>query len=189
MTTSRQRSVLAVLLAASAGIHLAVIGDHTRESVVFGVFFAGVATAQLILAGRVAFRPLAARTRRDVTLLNAGLVALWALSRTAGLPFGPDAGHPEAIFLADAVATALEVAALVVAVIVAASGVPGARPRSGRARLSAVHALGLVAVTAAGFGFASATQPRDGHGHARYVAVDESGRQFHDHHLDGHRRR
>jgi hypothetical protein len=182
MTTSRQRFVLAVLLAASAGIHLAVIGEHARESVVFGLFFAGVAVAQLIMAGRVASRPVVASTRLTVTALNFGLVTLWALSRTTGLPVGPDAGHPEAILLADAVATALEVAALVVAVGVVVPRVVSGPPRSRPTRLSAVHALGLVAVTAAGLGFTFATQPRDGHEHAGHAAVDidRVGRAHHD---------
>jgi len=171
MTTSRQRSALAVLLAASGGIHLAVIGEHLRESVLFGGFFAAVAAAQLFLAGRVASRPLARSTRWNVTLFNVGLVGLWALSRTMGLPLGPDAGHPEAILLADAASTALELAAIVVAVRIGISA-PGSGPlRSCPARLSAVHALVLVAATAAGLGFTHATEPHDGHEHAPHAVV------------------
>ena len=39
---------------------------------------------------------------------NAAVVLVWAVSRTAGLPIGPEVWHPEAISALDVVATALE---------------------------------------------------------------------------------
>ena len=39
----------------------------------------------------------------------AGLITLWALSRTIGLPLGPEPLHPEAASLPDLLAVALEI--------------------------------------------------------------------------------
>ena len=39
---------------------------------------------------------------------SAGLITLWALSRTAGLPLGPEPLHPGAASLPDLLAVALE---------------------------------------------------------------------------------
>ncbi len=41
-------------------------------------------------------------------LVNAGALVLWAISRTAGAPFGPDAGHVELIAGADVCAMLLQ---------------------------------------------------------------------------------
>ena len=44
---------------------------------------------------------------------NALIVMTWVVSRTSGLPFGPEAGEPEPVGVADAVSTALEVVVVV----------------------------------------------------------------------------
>lgn len=43
--------------------------------------------------------------------INGGLVMLWTISRTLGLPFGPETWTPEALGLPDIVATAYEAVA------------------------------------------------------------------------------
>lgn len=93
--------------AGSALVHFAVAPDHFAEWWGFGLFFVLCAEVQLgwaLLLGRT-------RNERMLTVGLAGslsLVAVWVLSRTAGLPFGPEAGVPEAIAVPDLVSVALE---------------------------------------------------------------------------------
>jgi hypothetical protein len=96
--------------AAAAGIHLAVAPEHFREWWAFGVFFAVCGVAQLAWASM----PWSAAVGIGG---NAALIVLWALSRTKGLPFGPDAGTPEAVGPVDFATVILEsVAVLALAV-------------------------------------------------------------------------
>jgi len=44
---------------------------------------------------------------------NALIVTTWVVSRTSGLPFGPGAGEPEPVGVADLMSTALEVVVVV----------------------------------------------------------------------------
>jgi len=86
----------AVMSGASAAMHLSAGAGHLREWWVFAVLFAVTAGLQFGWAACVWRRP-----SRPVLLwglaLNVGLVAVWALSRTRGLPVGPDAFHAEAV--------------------------------------------------------------------------------------------
>jgi hypothetical protein len=74
-----------------------------------------LAAAELGLAMQVG-----ARVSRGVLLavaaLSAGPLLLWAYSRTFGVPFGPEAGVPESIGVADCAAGLLEIGTLVAAV-------------------------------------------------------------------------
>lgn len=117
MLTEQRRSVgevlrwcAVVLTAAAAAIHFAVTPEHFDEDRVIGVFFVAAAWGQLVWALLV----VRADHRR---LLVAGLagnlaiVLVWAASRTAGLPVGPELGTREAVQFIDVLATALEIAA------------------------------------------------------------------------------
>jgi hypothetical protein len=106
---------LAVAAASSvvaAVVHVVVMPAHLEEHWSFGVFFGLLAVVQLGYAGALALRP-----SRDVlvagALVNAATVALWLLSRTVGLPLGPEAGTPEPVGLLDATSTLAEVVLLV----------------------------------------------------------------------------
>ena len=92
--------------------------DHWAAA---GIFFAVLAAAQATLATM-----LAVSTRRSVagaTIgLNAGIVVLWAASRTTGLPFGPQAGHAEVTGSADLLATGFETLSLAAAGLLLARG-------------------------------------------------------------------
>jgi hypothetical protein len=107
---SRARVLTNVVALASVGagvIHLAVAPDHFREGMPFGVFFICLGVAQLAWAALVC-------TRSTRGLLLAGtigsalVVVLWVLSRTAGIPIGPERWSPEAIGFADVVCSAYE---------------------------------------------------------------------------------
>jgi hypothetical protein len=75
-----------------------------------------------------------------VVAVNLACVAAWAVSRTAGLPFGAHVGHAETVSFVDGACVALEVAAVLVAVALLV-GVGGA---------GLVRARGLAAAGAVG---------------------------------------
>ncbi len=82
--------------------------EHLDEYLPFGVAFAVLALFQLVWG-------VAYLRRRPVWLkvvglvVNAGTVVIWAWSRTAGLPIGPDPHTPEALGVADLAAGLFEV--------------------------------------------------------------------------------
>lgn len=90
---------------AAALVHGSVIGVHVREYWLFGVFFAVVAPLQAAWAIMVVRHP----DRRGLLVAglagNAAVVAIWVVSRTIGLPFGPAPFTPEAVGAKDLLAT------------------------------------------------------------------------------------
>ncbi|HWW52640.1 MAG TPA: hypothetical protein VNY84_02635, partial [Acidimicrobiales bacterium] len=103
--------VLALALASlgASVIHAAVCPAHFREATAFGVFFVVASALQAAWALLVLRR--AGRTLLMVGFVgNIAVVGLWAVSRTVGIPVGPDVWHPEAITGADSLATTLELA-------------------------------------------------------------------------------
>jgi hypothetical protein len=103
-------TIAAVATAAAAGIHFAVVPEHLREWWGFAAFFVGCGVAQLVWAA-LPFSPAVG------VWGNAAVVALWLVSRTSGLPFGPDAGTPEAVGGVDLASVALELAAIAALVV------------------------------------------------------------------------
>jgi hypothetical protein len=103
--------LIVVVALASAGCsvtHAAVGPAHFHEATAFGVFFVVAAALQAVWA-------LLVLRRADRELLgigavgNAALLGLWALTRTLGLPVGPEIWRPEPIAATDLFASALEV--------------------------------------------------------------------------------
>jgi hypothetical protein len=110
---TRTDSRLAARLAASASfgaavIHFSVAPTHWQEWMPSGVFFVSLALAQLIWAPMVLTRMTTGVLAGGIAL-NIGAIALWALSRTAGAPFGPHAGQPEFVQAADLCALLLQI--------------------------------------------------------------------------------
>ncbi|MEV0428219.1 hypothetical protein [Micromonospora sp. NPDC050495] len=110
------------LLAIAAGcsvlaglIHYGVVPEHRSEWVGYGVFFTLIGAFQLIWAAAVwtVRRPWLVSLG---VVVNAAAIALWAVSRTAGLPFGPETGEPEAVGVIDTLCVLAEGVALTVAV-------------------------------------------------------------------------
>lgn len=99
--------VAATASAGAAAIHFGVISEHVDEYWLFGLFFFVSGVAQLGWAIIVVLRPLKPFIALGV-VGNAGIIGLWIVSRTAGIPFGPDRGVPEAVGVADVIASALE---------------------------------------------------------------------------------
>src|SRR2546425_5166465 len=100
---------LGVLLTSGAAvIHLSVAPQHFQEFAPFGILFVFTGAAQLALAGAL----LVAPSRRLFALGatgTAGLLAVWLISRTIGVPIGPHSGVPEGIGLPDVACVAMEI--------------------------------------------------------------------------------
>jgi hypothetical protein len=99
-------ALIAVLSGSAAAIHLAAGPQHVEE---LGDIGLGFYWAALFQAGFAVAWLASARSRRLALVGiagNAALTALWALSRTTGLPFLPGV---EPIGVADAVCVALEI--------------------------------------------------------------------------------
>lgn len=106
--TSSSRIAAWLVVVAAAGHALAVPhhADPGHGGALYGVAFAAVAVAQLAVAAAISRRP-AEKWSRQLAILTALLVtALWAVSRTRGLPFGSHAGVPEAVGILDGLTVA-----------------------------------------------------------------------------------
>lgn len=150
--------VLALMSLSAAAIHFAVTGSHAQEHVAFGLFFLAVGWAQALWAGAIAIAP-----RRWVFVAgiagNAAIVALWAASRTVGVPLGPEPWTPEAVGTADLVSTVLEIGIVGGCLARLAFAAP---PEPARHVGGAPAALALVAVLVGSA--AMTTAGGDGHG-------------------------
>lgn len=159
--------VMGLSMALSAGIHSFVVDVHLREWWLGGSFFVVAAVAQAACAYMV----LVSRDGRAAgwgVIVSVALVGAWALSRTAGIPFGPARGVREPVGGLDVIATAAEIVAIGAFIALRARGRSVALV-SGTSRVLAVGAVGLTF----GLGAATAaTMPAHGHAHD---AVSSSG--------------
>jgi len=183
-TDSRLAARLAALASLGAAtIHFAVIPTHWREWIPAGLFFLSIALFQLVWA-RVALTRTTAPVLAGGIAVNVGAVALWAVSRTAGAPFGPHAGAAELVQAADLCALLLQI------YVVMGAGWALYRGRRGQpipAFGNAVVLLGAVVVVAFASTLGVASGLRHGH-HApdgtetdhHEASSGHSGRQ-HDH--------
>ena len=94
---------------AAAVIHFAVLEAHLVDGLLFGLFFLAVGAFQLIWAQAYLLNRGRAVAAAGV-LANTAIVATWLLSRTIGVPLGPQAWVPEPVGLVDLTATSLELA-------------------------------------------------------------------------------
>jgi hypothetical protein len=105
---------LAALSAASASIHAAICPEHLREWVPLGVAFMLASAAQAGWALLILLRP--SRPALGWALLgNTAVVLVYVVSRTSGLPVGPEAFRPESLTALGIAATGCELAIVAVA--------------------------------------------------------------------------
>lgn len=153
-TPGTRRSDLTRLLVAgllgSAVIHAAVVPEHLDEWAAAGLFFVLLTLAELVAADALLRRPGPSALVVAVAVSLTPL-AVWCVSRTAGLPFGPEVGTPEAVGLADVVACLLELGTLVGALALL-HGPGRVRGPRASAHARALALLAVVAVTAVGVG-------------------------------------
>jgi hypothetical protein len=88
-------------------IHLAVVQEHFDEWWLYGTFFLAVGIAQIVWAV-VALAKDAPPWRLLTAWCNFAIVVLWAVTRTTGLPIGPEPGQAEAVGRADVLCCVLE---------------------------------------------------------------------------------
>ena len=120
-------------------IHVAAIGQHLRYWPVEGWFFMVLAVVEGLLAAGLLARPTP-RLRLVVFAVSAMTVALWAMSRLNGLPFGPGSGLREVATKPDLIATLLEG-------VTAVAVFPGAAALSRAVRHPRAAVAGIVAGT------------------------------------------
>jgi hypothetical protein len=106
------RRLCATALIVTAAIHLVVVPEHAREWSAAAAFFIVLAAVELVLAYVVLSRP-SQRALVVGSVISVASAALWAASRTVGLPIGPEAFRPETVAAPDLIATALELFAAV----------------------------------------------------------------------------
>ncbi len=103
----------ALLTLGAALIHFAVVPEHLQEYLLFGIFFIAVGLAQVALAFRLFTAP--SRQLLVAALVSTvALVALWVLSRTTGLPIGPEPWKPEDMGVPDIICIVLEVVSILI---------------------------------------------------------------------------
>ena len=136
----------AAFSAAAGVIHFAAVGEHAKAYPQAAAFFIAIGAFQVVWAALVVGRPtrLLYAAGAGASLLT---IALWAVSRTSGLPFGPFAGVPEAVGRGDVICTVLE-EALVLVTILLAFGVGEASVVDRLVYREGLEALVLVAVAA-----------------------------------------
>jgi hypothetical protein len=78
--------IVVAACAISAGAHAGLVPAHLREAPQVGVAFVVAAGLLLVAATALAIRPPSLGAARGAALLLAGLIALYAASRTTGIP-------------------------------------------------------------------------------------------------------
>jgi hypothetical protein len=112
--------VAALLVLVSSIIHSAQIAPHYEQYWLYGAFFAVAALWQAIWAARVYRDPLNRRLLVAGIAGNVTLIVVWAISRTAGVPIGPQGWHPEAAGPVDVLSKLDELGAVVLMALVLA---------------------------------------------------------------------
>jgi hypothetical protein len=114
--TPRVMLAAAALSAVAALIHVAVCPEHFREGLIYGVFFAVSAGCQLGWSALVTTRYQ--RWMAPAGLLgNASIVLLWMVTRTVGIPLGPEAGEIERFGVLDLLCGACEIGVAALCVV------------------------------------------------------------------------
>lgn len=156
---TRTKMAIALPLAAAAGTHLAVAPAHFREATILGVFFVTTAIVQLAQAFLIGTIPTR-RVLASIASVNLVVAGVWVVSRTTGLPFGPDANQPEGIGIIDSLSTAFEIIAA--AISIAAMSRASSR---GRVIMSRAALFSILTTLFLSTGLANANPNAHGHGH------------------------
>ena len=162
---------MAALSFGAAAIHFSAVREHWQQWPLAGIFFAVVGILQVAWGAAVLHRP-------NWILLALGaaaqlqVVVVWIISRTSGMPFGPQAHVAEAVGTADVVCSVMEVLAAVGAGVLLSPGVT----RRFVPRAQAVTVAGVAAmVTALATSLALLPATGGGHTHVRVSGDIPSG--------------
>ena len=133
------RLVLATASLGAGAIHLAFADAHYEEWRPLGIAFVAAGAFQVLWAVHVAARDSRAALRVG-GLLSLVFIGTYLMSRTTGLPLGPEAFAAEPVGVSDLLCCALEVPVALGALLLSR------RPRTLTAPLGRRRALGLAAV-------------------------------------------
>jgi hypothetical protein len=129
-------------------IHLAVVSEHASEWWLYGVFFLVLGVLQIGWAA-LALEGSRLAAPGLYAAMNAAIIGLWIVTRTTGLPVGPEPWKAEAVGTVDLLCSALE--AVVVVLLVLAVQRPDVQESApltkAQRRMIAVGALAAAAVT------------------------------------------
>jgi hypothetical protein len=144
---------LAALSAGAAAIHFAVVFGHFAQYALYGAFFLVISWAQLIWPAVLLWRPWRLWLELGAAG-NAVIIAVYAASRTVGLPFGPDLHHSEPAGALDVVGCVFEAALIAGCALLSWRPSLADRPVARRGAIAAAMSLAavpaaVIAVTAA----------------------------------------
>jgi hypothetical protein len=94
----------------AAWVHLAYTASHWRDWWAYGAFFLAMGIFQALCAPALVRWPRSAWVALAAIAGNLGIVGMYVLSRTAGVPMGPHSGVVEDAGAIDLAVTAAEVA-------------------------------------------------------------------------------
>jgi hypothetical protein len=113
MRPRNELSIAAALLSAgAAAIHASVAVPHFDESALYGLLFVATVLFQAGWAALVLAAP-SVRLLGAGVVVNAGVIGAWAVSRTFGLPYGPEPWTAEPVGPLDLAATSFELGIVV----------------------------------------------------------------------------
>ena len=171
------RWLAAVLSLTAAAVHIGYAPHHLSEDWAHGWFFLLIGAYQALFAVLIVARP-----RRwlwwSAIVINLGILATWVVSRTVGLPFGPQQLRSESFSAPDIVCAVIE--GLIIVFAAASLVAPNVLKQSARDRVSfrfASVAVGTVAVVLGALMLTpSYTESHggSGHSHAASEALDGS---------------
>jgi hypothetical protein len=156
-------------------VHATVVSDHYRGWTSAGLFFLALQLTETVL-GLAVLLGWSRRVASAVVACNLVTLGVWALSRTAGLPFGPPGFRAaEPVGAADLACVVLELAAIAFALPHAlgrsgpATSTDAGSVRRGAGALALAAVLAILAVTGWGLGPAVSG---DGHQHQHTAAPE-----------------
>jgi hypothetical protein len=97
--------IVAGLSIAAGLIHAIAMVYHVGHWWAYGAFFLALTYGQVLWGGLLLRRPVSDRALLIGAAANVAIVAVWLLSRTVGIPLGPDGGRAEPVGVMDVGAT------------------------------------------------------------------------------------
>lgn len=153
-------------LLGAAVVHSTVVGEHYEQWPLAGLFFLALTVGEALLA--VAGVLTWGRGVASLVLVSSlGTLAVWAVSRTVGLPFGPaEFRAREEVGIPDLACVVLEISAVLLVLPWTRPGrSPGRTSRPDGASFVAAGTAVLLAVTVAGWGVTPTLLSEDEHIH------------------------
>lgn len=173
------RVLLASLALAAAVIHLMMVPPHMSGSAIEGIGFALSGWFQLAVAVLVLVRPTL-WLLRTVIAVNLALIAIWAFSRTVGLPVGAHAGQVETAGFVDLACIGFEAALVLASAYLLVRPATARRWNTSALVVASIVPVGILVMTTAAVASPGAAQ----HGHGAEVTAGDplhAGAAGHDH--------